>query len=92
MKNSFYRCGVLKWRGGSVALATVITCFALISGGCVSVTPQQQRLVSKANMQFSGSLVFNYQDRLLSQFESSSASSIGGQSGSCGSCTSGGAQ
>lgn len=65
---------------------------ALLLAGCVHVAPQQQRLVSKPNMQFSGSAIFSYEDRLLSQFESGSASSVGGRSGDCGSCTAGGAQ
>jgi hypothetical protein len=60
--------------------------------GCVSIPPNQQRLVSKPNMQFSGSAVFSYQDRLVSQFESGSASFTGGQSGECGSCVAGGGQ
>ncbi|MGD9159988.1 MAG: hypothetical protein PVG39_16355 [Desulfobacteraceae bacterium] len=66
-------------------------CFLLMFSGCVSVKPHQQRLVSKPNMQFSESVIFNYQDRSLTQIESGSASFIGGQSGSCGSCV-GGAQ
>ena len=64
----------------------------LMLAGCVTVKPQQQRLVSKPNMQFSGSVIFNYQDRSLTQIESGSASFIGGQSGNCGSCVAGGGQ
>ena len=64
----------------------------LMLTGCVSVSPNQQRLVSKPNMQFSGSVVFSYQDKLLTQTESGSASFTGGQSGNCGSCVAGGAQ
>lgn len=67
----------------------LIVCGALMLAGCVHVTPLQQRLVSKPNMQFSDSVVFNYQDRLLTQFESGSASAVGGQSGECGSCVAG---
>jgi len=73
----------------SVAL---LVCVTLIPAGCTHITPQQQRLVSKPNMQFSGSAIFSYQDRLLPQFESGSASSVGGRSGDCGSCSAGGAQ
>jgi hypothetical protein len=73
-------------------LAALPVCVLLALSGCVSVKPQQQRLVSKPNMQFSGSVVFSYQDRLLTQIESGSASSVGGQSGECGSCVSGGGQ
>ena len=64
----------------------------LMFAGCVSVAPNQQRLVSKPNMQFSGSVVFSYHDKLLTQMESGSASFTGGQSGSCGSCVAGGSQ
>ena len=80
-------------------LFVIFPCFAvllffglLMLTGCVSVAPSQQRLVSKPNMQFSGSIVFSYHDKLLTQIESGSASSTGGQSGSCGSCVAGGAQ
>jgi hypothetical protein len=68
----------------------LLVCGALMLAGCGHVTPHQQRLVSKPNMQFSGSVVFSYQDRLLTQFESGSASDVGGQSGECGSCVAGG--
>ena len=64
----------------------------LMLTGCVSVSPNQQRLVSKPNMQFSGSVVFSYHDKLLTQMESGSASFTGGQAGNCGSCVAGGAQ
>lgn len=67
-------------------------CGILIFTGCVTVKPQQQRLVSKPNMQFDGSVIFNYNDKLLTQTESGSASFTGGQSGSCGSCVAGGSQ
>lgn len=70
----------------------LLFCSTLILAGCSLVPLQQQRLVSKPNMQFSGSVIFNYQDRLLSQFESGSASSVGGRSSDCGSCVAGGAQ
>ena len=65
---------------------TLLACSVLMLTGCVHVPPQQQRLVSKPNMQFSSSAVFTYQDKLLTQFESGSASFTGGQAGDCGSC------
>ncbi len=71
-------------------LAALAACSVLSLSGCVHIPPQQQRLVSKSNMQFSGSAVFSYQDRLLTQFESGSASFTGGQAGECGSCVGGG--
>ena len=76
--------------GGFRFLLVLLFFYAVMLAGCVSVAPRQQRLVSKPNMQFSGSAVFSYHDKLLSQIESGSASSIGGQSGSCGSCVAGG--
>jgi hypothetical protein len=65
-------------------------CLVLMTIGCVHVPPQQQRLVSKPNMQFSDSAIFRYQDNLLTQVESGSASSTGGKAGDCGSCVGGG--
>ena len=72
-------------------IVTVILA-AITLTGCVNIPSHQQRLVSKSNMQFSGSAVFSYQDRLVTQFESGSASFTGGQSGDCGSCVAGGGQ
>lgn len=72
--------------------AALVICSILMLAGCVSIAPRQQRLVSKPNMQFSGSSVFSYNDKLLTQIESGSASFTGGQSGSCGSCVVGGTQ
>ena len=85
----------IKIRTGSrcracLCLAVIMFCSILMISGCLSVPKHQQRLVSKPNMQFSGSAVFSYQDRLLSQFESGSTSFKGGESGNCGSCTAGG--
>ncbi len=92
MKRSFYR---LMHEAGKQSLSfrfllLMLFCGALMPAGCTHVTLQQQRLVSKPNMQFSGSAIFSYQDRLLSQFESGSASAVGGQSAECGSCAAGG--
>jgi hypothetical protein len=54
--------------------------------GCAPVGAHQQRFVSKPNMQFSDSPVFNYQHKLLSQIEPGSATSGGAQAGGCTSC------
>ena len=63
-------------------------CGALMLAGCAHVPSRQQRLVSKPNMQFDGSPMFSSLNRLLTQFESSSVSSVGGQSsGDCSSCS-----
>jgi hypothetical protein len=64
----------------------VLMCAAVALVGCARVAPEQQRLVSKPNMQFSDSHVFDYQTGLLTQIESGSASFTGGQSAGCGSC------
>lgn len=58
----------------------------VILAGCARVAPQQQRLVSKPNMQFADSLVFSYQDKLLTQIEPGSAAFAGAGSAGCGSC------
>lgn len=94
MKKYIHTIGMMTldscWIGKFVFI--LICCSFLLLAGCVTVPPSQQRLVSKPNMQFSGSVVFNYHDKLLTQMESGSASFTGGQSGSCGSCVAGGAQ
>lgn len=61
----------------------------LIPVGCAHVPPRQQRLVSKPNMQFQRAAMFSSANRLLTQFESSSASSVGGQSSgsACSACS-----
>ncbi len=73
---------------GSRCLVALLVCGTLMLAGCAHVTRQQQRLVAKPNMQFYGSALVSSQNRLLTQFESSSASAVGGQSsgGSCSSC------
>ncbi len=58
---------------------------AILFAGC-AVPIHQQRLVSKANMQFSSSPVFNYQSRTLSQIESGAAATGGAQAAGCTSC------
>jgi hypothetical protein len=76
---------------GYMHLMCIISiCGILFMNGCVGITKKDLRLVSKPNMQFDVSAIFNYQDKLLTQFESSSASFTGGQSGDCGSCVAGG--
>jgi hypothetical protein len=58
----------------------------LLCAGCVSVGPNEQRLVSKPNMVFSQSAVFNYQNTLLQQMEPGSTFSGGAVCGGCTSC------
>ena len=69
-------------RTRSFALAGLAT--AALAGCAVPV--HQQRLVSKANMQFSDSPVFNYQSKMLTQIESGAAASGGSQAAGCTSC------
>ena len=73
---------------GCRCLVALLACGLLIPAGCAHVPPQQQRLVSKPNMRFQRAAMFSSVNRLLTQFESSSASSVGGQSsgGSCSAC------
>jgi len=65
-------------------LLALVVCLAM--AGCVQVPAHQQRLVSKPNMEFPDSLVFNYQNRLLPQVEPGSTFSGGAQSSGCASC------
>ena len=69
--------------------AAALICLTLMLAGCAHVPAEQQRLVSKPNMQFQKAPMFNPLNRLLTQFESSSASSVGGQSsgGACSACS-----
>lgn len=67
----------------AAALALAV---ALGAPGCAHVPAYQQRLVSKPNMQFSDSLVFGYQHKLVPQVEPGSAFSGGPQSSGCTSC------
>ena len=54
--------------------------------GCAKVPVHQQRLVSKANMTFSDSLVFNYSNPLQAQIEPASETTGGARSGGCTTC------
>jgi hypothetical protein len=58
----------------------------LACAGCAAVGPQAQRLVSKPNMVFSESPVFNYTDKLLPQTEPGFATTGGAQASGCTSC------
>jgi hypothetical protein len=56
----------------------------LLSGCAVGV--QEQRLVSKPNMQFSRSAVYNYSSKLMPQIQSGLATSGGAQASTCTLC------
>jgi len=64
----------------------VVLALCLGATGCVQVAVEKQRLVSKPNMEFSDSLVFNYQNKLLPQVEPGTAFSGGSQSSGCAAC------
>ena len=67
-----------------VLTAAASLALAVLAGCAVPV--HRQRLVSKPNMQFSDSPVFNYQSKVLSQVESGAAASGGAQAAGCTSC------
>ncbi|MDD4026278.1 MAG: hypothetical protein PHN85_10205 [Kiritimatiellae bacterium] len=73
---------------GCRRLAALLAVGLLALAGCAHVPSRQQRLVSKPNMQFEGAAMFGNLNRLVSQFESSSASSVGGPTGGGGGCPS----
>jgi hypothetical protein len=75
--------GFVKEMLGSAAVGLASS---LLFTGCAQVGPQQQRLVSKPNMEFSDSVVFGYQHKLVSQVEPGSAFGGGAQSSGCTSC------
>jgi len=65
----------------------VLFLLGVLLSGCSGVGVQRQRLVSKPNMLFSDSLVYNYSSsRLLPQIETGRAASGGGQASGCTSC------
>ena len=59
---------------------------ALLAGGCASVGPERQRLVSKPNMQFSRLVAFSYSSKLMSQIQPGLATSGGAQASTCTTC------
>ena len=59
---------------------------ALLAGGCASVGPEQQRLVSKPNMQFSRAAVFSDSSKLMPQVQPGLATTGGAQPSTCTLC------
>ncbi len=59
---------------------------ALLAGGCAGVGPEQQRLVSKPNMQFSRLLAWSYNSKLMPQIQPGLAISGGAQASTCTTC------
>ena len=75
------RCGAFR-----LELTATLAFWLLLSAVCTTVPLQQQRLVSKPNMVFSESSVFDYTNRLLPQTEPGSAGFCGVQGSGCTSC------
>ena len=69
-------------------LLGMATCglLALLASGCATVGPEQQRLVSKPNMQFSQGAVFSYSSKLMPQVQPGLATSGGAQPSTCTLC------
>ena len=59
---------------------------ALLASGCATVGPEQQRLVSKPNMQFSRLLAWSYNSKLMPQIQPGLAISGGAQASTCTTC------
>ena len=70
---------------GIIRLAVLLVS-VLLTFGCSSVPVNEQRLVSKPNMLFSDSLVFNYSNPFEPQLEPGSVSAGGAKSAGCTSC------
>lgn len=64
----------------------VVGILLLSAGGCVRVPVHQQRLVSKHNMQFSDSKIFDYGNPLQGQIEPASEDAGSSKSSGCTSC------
>jgi len=58
----------------------------LVVSGCTSVGPEQQRLVSKPNMQVSRKTVFNDSLQLMPQIQPGLATTAGAQASTCSLC------
>jgi hypothetical protein len=73
-----------RWRSGTFLGLGIVGC--LLACGCAQVPVPEQRLVSKPNMTFSDSLVFNYSNPLQAQIEPASEPVGGTQSSGCTTC------
>jgi hypothetical protein len=69
----------------ALAVAAALLTFALLNG-CAAVGPEEQRLVSKPNMQFAPSAVYNYSSKIMPQVLPGLATSGGAQSSTCTVC------
>ncbi len=69
-----------------VVSVLLVSLLALATIGCTTVDITDQRLVSKPNMTFSETDVFDYSSGYHSTLEPGTAGSGGGQAGGCTSC------
>ncbi len=65
---------------------TLLLLASLSLSGCASVNIHEQRLVSKPNMLFSRSAVYNYSSRIMPQLQPGLAISGGAQPSTCTVC------
>ena len=77
---------IIKMRIRNVCAFILLAWVLITASGCTHVEVAEQRLVSKPNMLFSDSPVFNYQSRFISQIEPGSASEGGNQGTGCTAC------
>ncbi len=79
-------CHIYKMRIRNVGAFILLVWVLIAASGCTHVKVTEQRLVSKPNMLFSDSPVFNYQSRFISQIEPGSAADGGNQGTGCTTC------
>lgn len=72
--------------GGTLKPLLGLVGIVWVCAGCSTVGPQEQRLVSKPDMVFSESAVFNYTNKLLPQIEPGSTTTGSLQASGCTSC------
>ncbi len=77
---------IFKMRTRNIGTFILLAWILIIASSCTHVEVTEQRLVSKPNMLFSDSPVFNYQSRFISQIEPGSASDGGNQGTGCSTC------
>jgi hypothetical protein len=86
MKHDSLPCPCACRRSAAAAWVLALL-FAVVAGaGCARVPIASQRLVSKPNMVFGDTMVFNDQRRLIAQIEPGSAFSGGAQAAGCTAC------
>ncbi|HEY2952550.1 MAG TPA: hypothetical protein VGK40_08210 [Verrucomicrobiae bacterium] len=70
----------------NAALRVWLLLTGLVVCGCGTVGVEQQRLVSKPNMQFSQSAVYRYSSKIMPQIQPGLAASGGALPSSCTAC------